>query len=802
MKLLWDNYYSATGRTDIYAHCDEKLDDHGKYSVICLKKLEEYINGIPLLESITKKDIVLDLLEELTYFHDLGKADQEFQENLSRACNNKNNIKLPQHSEKGFLKIVSFLLEREKNYEKETFGLSLLLSTIIARHHSDLVDIENYKNIYQPEISEYYKMILSSIKKAKIKYELYFLYRLFYSCLKTSDMLATSFGNQIESINVEETMITPAKIIKYKEKLKEHIEKLDRDKEICNYREKFRQMAINRVNTSLVKHPEKRIFFLYLPTGGGKTLTSLSVALELAEKKNLKRIFYVFPYINIIEQNSLVLKKIFDEDLKAIHTYSEATEINADQDNESADYKHSLNIETFNFPAVAMSSVRFFDILFSNKKSAVLKTWALANSVIILDEVQYFPKRYWEAIIKVLTEFGKLFNTYFILMSATLPRLDMFLKEKDMVTDIIAKSEIKEESKYFEKRVKIETLKAQKDEKDAIVEKAIELVDANQKVLVVMNTIKGSIYVYQKLEEKLGKNIQINLLNSTLLYPRRLEILETLSKKDNEKKILVSTQSIEAGVDLDFNVGIRERAPPESIVQIMGRINRESINETSILYVTEKSSTMDRIYRECKDLGIHFHPSELNDSDTIDKYFEKIIPKLRVDLKYGSVSTKILEDIKMLNFEKVGHNKLIENKAIDLFFKGKVRIKNEYIIGENKYDTGKKIKEILDTLGFSESYERNDNKITLDTYKFSEYYNTYFAQLSKSSYEERFSQLTNIKRLNYIWRMFTFSLYFQKINGPKIIEIDNHGKRWIGDNDYSFEKGFVMKEPQISDYIW
>ncbi|MEM3364120.1 MAG: CRISPR-associated helicase Cas3' [Candidatus Micrarchaeia archaeon] len=801
MKFLWNDYEEAIGdKRLLYAHCDESLDAHGQNSLYHLKMIEEYLGDILMLSSVCSKEDALGILEELTYFHDLGKANLNFQKKLILNCKGKK-TSLPPHSENGFLKISEYVFSKCKtDPSNETLLLAFLLSTIVDRHHSKLKNLDYY--VDYPNLGIYYS---NAIKYSeRWGYRLYFMYRLFYSCLKTADIFASSFGNNKE--NIERNIITKDKVIKYKDRFEKYLKSLKSENPlISRCRENFRKKAMDKTNMLLKEIPQKRIFYLYLPTGGGKTLTSLSVALEIVEKKNLKRIFYVFPYINIIEQNSLVLKNIFEDDLQAIHTYSDPTEIKTrDEKEEELDYKSHLNTETFNFPAVVISSVRFFDILLSNKKNSVLKTWALANSVVIIDEVQYFPKKYWEAFITLLGEFGELFNTYFILMSATLPRLDIFLEKdkKNFVGSIIQKKDILENLSLFENRTHIETLETKNDNiEDTIFRKAIDLLHHNKKVLIVFNTIGASRRTYQKLCNQL-KNVEVYLLNSTILYPRRLEILEALSRDDEYKKILVSTQSIEAGVDLDFDVGIRERAPPESIIQIMGRINREIKNKNSSLYVTSNSETMSKIYNDFHRLNVDIPINNLNNSHEIDKYFDKTVEKLRI---IGTESPKILHNIKKLKFEELGFNEIIEKATtLDVFFEGKIKVKNKYIVGKNEIKLGEKLRQILEEHGFKETYTLIPEKecIILDSHKFISHYDSYLKKINNLSYKERISHLIHIKNLEFIQRLFCFSLRWFGVKDLGIFKSDEYERKWINEKYYSYENGFIPEETLSEDYIW
>ncbi|MEM3399752.1 MAG: CRISPR-associated helicase Cas3' [Candidatus Micrarchaeia archaeon] len=782
MKLLWDDYSKAVGTNKVYyAHCNETVDEHGRNSLIQLDNILRYLGDIQILRELLNKEDTISIIKELTYFHDLGKCDDEFQRGLNSLCNANIQGNLPSHSEKGFKMISKHIFTCGKSYaENNIYLLGLLLSTIIDRHHSDLRDLEEFELV-----SSFLPSLLVWSSRKNREYALYFLYRLAYSCLKTADILASIHGSH--SADIEKNIITPSKIEEYEKNLEEYIGS-KKANVINNYRELFRKKAIERITDIIRKNQKARVFFLYLPTGGGKTLTSVSIALKLAKEKNLKRIIYVFPYINIIEQNTLVLENIFENDVKAIHTYSDIMDVEIEKiDNETNDYKRKLAFETFDSPVVLISSVRFFDILFSNKKRAAMKLWAFANSVVILDEVQYFPKRYWEALIVSLTEFSSSFNIYFILMSATLPNLKIFLSEdrKELIVKIIDEGDFTEEFRKFELRTDIKLLKTNKEQWDTdVANKVKELVEFNRKILVVLNTIRMSRVMYRKLQEEI-KDAEIYLLNSTIIYPRRLEILDAFSNDAESKKILVSTQSIEAGVDLDFDVGIREYAPPEAILQIAGRVNREFTKNKAVLYVTSSSETVSKVYGDYR-YSNSLRADEVNDRQKIREYFEREVERLR---RIDTESPKLLADMTDLRFGAVGQNRIIsEIGVVDLFLEGNIKIDYEYSIGNNKILVARKIRSILENCGIKKCWKDVGDGISLDTYKFSNEYDAFLLDKSNLPYDKRFNLIPTLKKLNALWRMFSFPLRDWEAMSINYRE-DDRGRKWIKEGEFYYIDG-------------
>ena len=304
------------------------------------------------------------------------------------------------------------------------------------------------------------------------------------------------------------------------------------------------------------------LFNLTVPTGGGKTIASLSFALKHAEKYQKKRVIYVIPYTSIIEQNAEVFSKIVGEENVIEHHMNvvyedEKEEINPKQ------YIKKLATENWDAPIIVTTNVQFFESLHSNKTSRCRKLHNIANSVIIFDEAQMFPVQYLKPCVRSIADLIQNYGVTAVLCSATQPTLDKFFPAKVVAKEIC--SEVENLYKYFQ-RTSYEAIS------DLDLCALTKRLNRENQVLCIVNTKKEAQNIFELLD---GENC-FHL--STFMYPEhRKKILGNIKKclKEGIACRVVSTSLIEAGVDIDFPVVYREIAGLDSIIQAAGRCNRE-----------------------------------------------------------------------------------------------------------------------------------------------------------------------------------------------------------------------------------
>jgi len=321
--------------------------------------------------------------------------------------------------------------------------------------------------------------------------------------------------------------------------------------------------------------------------------------------------------------------------------------------------------------------IQFFYSLISNRNKAIRKFHNIVNSIVILDEVQAIPYRYWLLLNKMMHFLAENFNIYFILLTATQPLL--FDEEKKEI-----KSLIKDKTKYFNALNRVElTLNLESlclDDFKKILEKDV-IKNPTKDFLIVLNTINSSQEIYKFVKDLKLEYTEYYYLSTNIIPKVRLARIEDSKKETRERKIIISTQLIEAGVDLDVDIVYRDFAPLDSINQVAGRCNRNYNYKKGLVKIfTLKEEEKKREYY--KYIYDSFIISKTKDTlDTFKKmgnnkieekdflslnnfYFDKVCRG-----KADDDSKEILEEVIKLNFEELSKFELIEDhyRKVDIF---------------------------------------------------------------------------------------------------------------------------------------
>jgi CRISPR-associated endonuclease/helicase Cas3 len=330
---------------------------------------------------------------------------------------------------------------------------------------------------------------------------------------------------------------------------------------------KARREVLNACRTMAEGAPG--IYSLNVPTGGGKTLSSLAFGLRHAVIHNKRRVIYAIPFTSIIEQNAQVFRDFLGSEAILEH------HSNFDPVNESVHGR--LSAENWDAPVVVTTNVQFFESFFANRTSACRKLHRVAGSVIILDEAQALPIQYLHPCLKLLEELVSSFGCTVVICSATQPAIEQ--RDEFPIGLSNVKPIIKGAKKLFSslRRARV-TNRGKLD--DGIL---VQELNQSGRALCIVNTRRHA----HDLFDRLGAS-EDNFHLSALMCPaHRSEQLECIRRRLSDKKrcIVVSTQLIEAGVDLDFPIVYRAMAGLDSIAQAAGRCNREGglpIGETIV----------------------------------------------------------------------------------------------------------------------------------------------------------------------------------------------------------------------------
>ena len=359
---------------------------------------------------------------------------------------------------------------------------------------------------------------------------------------------------------------------------------------------KKRAEILSQCITKSEHNPE--IFTLTVPTGGGKTLSSMAFALNHAVKYDKRRIIYVIPYTSIIEQTAEQFRNIFKDGVIEHHS-------NVDISDESIETARSrLACENWDAPVIVTTSVQFFESLFSNRSSRCRKLHNIVNSVVVLDEVQLLPPDKLNPILHAMKELHSNYNVTFILSTATQPALGMH-KSVDFHFEGLGETvEIMDNPVALHEAFKRVVVKVPDDfmipcEWDDL---ANEL-GKQSSVLCIVNRRDDCRSLYDLMPGKGEDTFHLSALMCGEHRSKMINMIK-LRLKDNIPTRVISTQLVEAGVDLDFPSVYRALSGLDSIAQAAGRCNREGLLDKGRVVVFTPPSKFPAGYlRQAGEIG-------------------------------------------------------------------------------------------------------------------------------------------------------------------------------------------------------
>lgn len=551
-------------------------------------------------------------------WHDLGKFAPEWQRYLQG--------KVDPHIDEVLGKVDHSSAGAQFAVEKHLLGH--LLGYPIAGHHSGLLDATSngvcQADRLRKEVPIFREAVPLALKDIKIPelpsflksgnpFTVGFFVRMLFSCLVDADFLTTeafmdekraSIRNEVPDGILESIRgLIDARIDGFGTP-----DPTDR----VNLQ---RQIVVDDCRRAAAEHPG--LFTLTVPTGGGKTLSSMSFALRHAIANGQKRIIYVAPFNSIIEQNAAVLRGILIPLESEFFTPLIEHHSSLSPENESAQSR--LASENWDAPIVVTTAVQFYESLFASKTSRSRKLHNIANAVVILDEAQSLPVDLISPCLRVLQELADHYNTSIVLCTATQPAVHHHPEEFPIglkgAREIIA-----DPASLFDalKRVEVTSLGDLAD--TALVDR----LRSQEQVLCIVNRRRHAQELYWLLGASEG-----NYHLSALMCPEhRHRIVCEIRRRLNQglPVRVISTQLIEAGVDVDFPVVYRALAGLDSIAQAAGRCNRHGVlTGTGHTYVFRPEDQSGEVYfRETAQvanqlIGLH---DDLIGRESIRSYFD------------------------------------------------------------------------------------------------------------------------------------------------------------------------------------
>ncbi|UJG41607.1 MAG: CRISPR-associated helicase Cas3' [Candidatus Heimdallarchaeum aukensis] len=475
--------------------------------------------------------------------------------------------------------------------------------------------------------------------------------------------------------------ISSNKIIKNRKKI---IQKKGKKTYLDNLRENIYKEVIAKIEKTPL---DNKIFTLTAPTGSGKTLTVFEAAFRLKDKilrrTNIEmKIIYCLPFLSIIDQNAHIINQLLDPDSVKflpstqllIHHYLAEVQYSSYEEDYTFDESRFL-IEDWHSSVIITTFIQLFHSIFTNRNSKIRKHHNIQNSIIILDEVQNIPHKYWLLIREVFQRLSEIENVYIIFTTATQPKI---FSSEEKVVELLENKE-----KYFEQLSRI-TLEPKIDNNITLNEFILEINEKLQKnsdkdILIVANTIREAQEIFDSINFKKDHD-KLFFLSSQIIPRKRKERIEEIKRKlekekdkreSNEKRIiLVTTQLIEAGVDIDFDIVIRDLGPIDSINQVAGRCNRNGEEEKgkTIVYSVIDQKTKRLFASYIYDGFILSKTKDVLKNKRVieEQEFLKIIDDYYLSIeKTGDTitSTNILDSIFNLEFDEIGKFSLIEERA-------------------------------------------------------------------------------------------------------------------------------------------
>ncbi|WP_300260125.1 CRISPR-associated helicase Cas3' [Clostridium sp.] len=760
-----------------------------------------------------EENLFREMLVGIITMHDMGKINPNFQEIKMK---NKLNIDMglnidTNHSIYSSVIYIDYFLgklvklNKEGKVKKENcnsfFALLILNSYIISKHHSPLDDMSLYtskegrlllkfeeekneelKKIINPiyfrnlilnkkhieKILEKYegfnKSILESNESIKKEIGIYTYERFMLSILIACDYYSTSEymnGTKIKDIG------TISDINKFYEAFKSgEIYKFIREYEKNQYGKEEDFYKVENINVlrnemfldaekELLNNIDKNIFYLEAPTGSGKSNVANNLAFKIIENDSTKnKIFYVYPFNTLIEQNLVTLEKIYKnnkevlQEIAVINSLFPIKEVKGTdyekekyfEDLEYSDYsKALLNRQFLNYPMILTTHVSLFSYMFGTMKENIFAFHQLANSVIVLDEIQSYKNQIWREIIEFLNGFSMILNIKIIIMSATLPDLEGLLIKADIESsyekniDLDEKYKgnlvsyedekslksknsvrlINDRDKYFKNekfknRVKVDysLMELKKDNIFDVLIKKIKDYDGKKRIVEFIS--KNSAYKFfeeLKLREESENGFgEVRLLTGDDNSIDREKIINEI-KGDKDKQgldnvTLVATQVIEAGVDIDMDIGFKDCSVLDSEEQFLGRINRSCLKEDSKVYFFNLDNAIS-IYKGDvrKNRSLTIENQDIRNI-LVEKdfdYYNQLVNKPLLDntSSYNDNNTELFfnQSVRNLNFKNIEEKmKLIDEDRNDIqvFLAYEIDVENKNTRSIDKID-GKEV---------------------------------------------------------------------------------------------------------------
>ncbi|MFN7947723.1 MAG: CRISPR-associated helicase Cas3' [Blastocatellia bacterium] len=479
------------------------------------------------------------------------------------------------------------------------------------------------------------------------------------------------------------------------------------NRELNRVRTLMREEAVANLRSQLQEN--RRVLTLAAPTGAGKTLMLLSLAQEILAARPDLSVIYALPFLSITEQVEAVCRSIFDNfseteggkfasetavlrfdsraENKRIENLQREMETEQSDDKLAELLREDFSAETFDHPFIVTTFVQVFETLVSNRNATLLRLPNFSRSIFLLDEIQALPPRLYTFFVALLDEFCRQFDSYAIISTATMPYLKIepkvhvtnqpdYEKPEKLFVNYQCPPELLN-PEYFSAPV-FNRYRIKRDRHITTIEQlAAQIEGCDESCLVILNTIGDTRSLYDLLSRNYSGD-ECVLLNTHFTLNDRRKKLQHCQQRlaDHERIILVSTQLIEAGVDIDFPVLYRDLCPLPNLIQSAGRCNRNGKLTTGEVHFIAlqrgngKTLSAQSIYRGrdkvLLDFGRDCFPDEVTESEMKslqEAYFEFVGKNLAVgEHEQNDIQMNLIRHINKAEFDKLGRFRLIDEQ--------------------------------------------------------------------------------------------------------------------------------------------
>lgn len=605
-----------------------------------LQTVYEHSENVSRYAELEAKSVELgNTLKIAGLLHDIGKLTDEFNDYIHIAAKNPKSVKRGSvnHSSAGAKYIMDYGAEHGIKYSPQIIAYSIFshhglndcvdesekdkftprLNVDENRYQSvlnnigpliDTVDLKSLLEESEKEFKDFIEKInnvakdMKSADKKNCCFLVGCLERLILSYLVDADRRDTAefMHNKIYKRKKQEEI--HGLWVDYQKKLNQKLDSFNTDTKIDMLRKQMSDYCFDFAEKG------NGIYRLSIPTGGGKTLSSMRYALELAKKENKEHIIYVAPFLSVLEQNADEIKTILKDDENILEHHSN---VSIDENNIEELSRHELLADDWSAPVIMTTTVQFLNTLFDGSMQSVRRLHQLTNAVIIIDEAQSIPIKCLNLFTTFMNFLSYCGNSTIVMCTATQPLFEKINRPllynekcKDMIPNI----------EFFSnefKKVHIERPNQNKYNYESLAHFILDKMDQN--ILIVLNT-KGAVRgVYREIKKLVNDDVDVIQLTTYMCAQHRLDIIDGMKQSLLKRKtICISTQLIEAGVNISFQTVIRSISGLDSIIQTSGRCNRNGESIDGIVYMVD-------LEENTKVLG-DIHDSINATKSVLDKY--------------------------------------------------------------------------------------------------------------------------------------------------------------------------------------